>query len=125
MTYSNAKPDDLQLCGPAELEQRARAMAERNPRAWTVDSAYCYLRFAIEPTFWDIRLESFASGLHYVGYFGGTARCCVAIPSYEARPAALTQANNLMNRWFVQVYPARLTMGHWFVTHIALPAEVN
>lgn len=121
---SSIAHSDLQALGPAELQQRAHEIARRNPRT-TPHAAYAWLRFAIEPMLWDIRMEVSASGMLYVGYFGGEARCCVPITSYEDRPAALTKANNLMNRWFSEMYPPNLTENHWFVTHVALPMEVN
>ena len=117
---------ELQTLGPAELQQRAHDMAARYPnRFLTPDHAYTWLRFAIEPIFWDIRMELFASGMHYVGYFGGEARCCVPITTYELRPACYTTASNLMNAWFADRYPLHLASNRWIVTHVAMYAEAN
>lgn len=105
----------LQALPLADLMELAHLMAQTRPARFTPDLAWKWLRMVIEPMEWEVTAEAWATGDHYVAFWGGVPVAC------QPRTAnGYTKICATMREFFDGRYPKQLVSDRWTTHHIPL-----
>ena len=94
----------LQALPLSDLTHLAHLLAAQRPHSYrNPDMAWKWLRLCIEPMEWEIRVDRWQDGDHYVAFFADQA-----LMSRPQTPDDFTQLCQDMNSWFDTLYPRNL-----------------